>query len=440
MAILVPPEQVPIPKPDMATPAVDFIQNTQLETPQEREQRHNLFRQSISPAVLPKNPVLKTAPVPNPQTQSVVDPTDASSGMDYLASRFTSPEQEERYRKASVNRQRILAIGDALRHIGNIYNTVNYAPSQQFNDPIGTEYQRYQTDKNARDAANQRYISYQQAKAAQEAKQRQWEYEQARKDKEFAWKQDVDNRNFGETRRKTDAYVATQQASADATKARAEKTRKEGEWVDRLNEDKLKNSENQRWARTQQVAQGAQRVAQGWANYNLKVSREQRIRRGSSLQGVSKDRELYSSPDGSTYSFPKGTVNTKNINTIFSSLVRTGVISGIGLDATTDGEKWDAIMTAAGTSKKGHDAFIFHAKRLGYNYEGGMKPDVYQSYYGTPAPKPAAQAASKPKPAAKPAPKPAQKPAAKTSGTRTTTGNTVSTNQNNLSKLKGKTI
>lgn len=188
MAILVPPEQVPIPKPDMATPAVDFIQNTQLETPQEREQRHNLFRQSISPAVLPKNPVLKTAPVPNTQTQSVVDPTDASSGMDYLASRFTSPEQEERYRKASVNRQRILAIGDALRHIGNIYNTVNYAPSQQFNDPIGTEYQRYQTDKNARDAANQRYISYQQAKAAQERKEQMYKDQLAKQERDYQLK------------------------------------------------------------------------------------------------------------------------------------------------------------------------------------------------------------------------------------------------------------
>jgi hypothetical protein len=68
-----------------------------------------------------------------------------------------------------------LAIGDALRHIGNIYNTVNYAPSQQFTNPVVEEEQRYQKGKALRDAANLKYYTYQQQRAAQEQKARQWE-------------------------------------------------------------------------------------------------------------------------------------------------------------------------------------------------------------------------------------------------------------------------
>lgn len=106
----------------------------------------------------------------------VVDPTSPTSGMDaVIANMYTSPEQEEKMRRASVANQRILAIGDALRHIGNIYHTVNYAPSQQFNSPVQEEYDRYQRGKAVRDAANARYLGYQQAKAAQDAKAKQWE-------------------------------------------------------------------------------------------------------------------------------------------------------------------------------------------------------------------------------------------------------------------------
>lgn len=110
------------------------------------------------------------------KTTPAVDPNSPTSGMDaVIASMYTSPEQEEKMRKASVANQRILAIGDALRHIGNIYNTVNGAPSMQFNKPWEEEQTRYERGKAVRDAANARYYSYQQAKAAQDAKQKQWE-------------------------------------------------------------------------------------------------------------------------------------------------------------------------------------------------------------------------------------------------------------------------
>lgn len=64
--------------------------------------------------------------------------------------------------------QRILAIGDAIRHIGNIANTVNYAPAQQFNSPVAEEQARYEKGKALRDRANQQFYTYQQQKAAQD--------------------------------------------------------------------------------------------------------------------------------------------------------------------------------------------------------------------------------------------------------------------------------
>lgn len=105
----------------------------------------------------------------------VVDPNSATSGMDALSSLYTSPAKEEELRKASVQRRRILAVADALRHIGNIYQTTRYAPSQKFSSPVVEEESRYRQDKALRDAANVRFMSYQQAKAAQDAKMKQLE-------------------------------------------------------------------------------------------------------------------------------------------------------------------------------------------------------------------------------------------------------------------------
>lgn len=117
---------------------------------------------------------LQGSPSTEQQQQNTVDPNSSTSGMQAILG-YTDPKEEERLRKASVANQRILAVGDALRHIGNIFHTVNYAPSQQFNNPVQEEYDRYQKGKAIRDAANARYYSYMQAKAAQDARIRQAE-------------------------------------------------------------------------------------------------------------------------------------------------------------------------------------------------------------------------------------------------------------------------
>jgi hypothetical protein len=146
------------------------------------------------PVVQHPQPVVQQTPAR--KTQGTVQNKPAITNMDELAAAmgYTSPEQEDKLRKASVANQRMLAVVDALRHIGNIAHTVNYAPSQQFNQPWAEENARYLQGKALRDKANQTYISYQQAKAAQDAKQRQWEQEHGYKEGMLRHYQDQDRR------------------------------------------------------------------------------------------------------------------------------------------------------------------------------------------------------------------------------------------------------
>ena len=170
-------------------------------------------------------------PAGEPQgTVLAVDPTSATSGMDAVIEQmYTSPKQEEKMRKASVANQRILAIGDALRHIGNIYHTVKGAPSQEFNKPWEEERTRYEKGKAVRDAANLRYMTYQQQKAAQDAKQKQWEatfnYNAAKdaalqqyRDRTIASRDRIADQNYRLGVRKADEAKAAREATQKETK------------------------------------------------------------------------------------------------------------------------------------------------------------------------------------------------------------------------------
>lgn len=174
------------------TPAEQFVtqQMQQMNIPDPNEP------QPVVPYAPPAKVTPASSPTPADKKQKGVKVTDsptlpsstptggtgdASAGMDYLASLYTSPEQEEKLRKASIANQRIMAVTDALRHIGNIYGAVHGAVPMKFNNPVAEEELRYQKGKAMRDAANYKYMTYQQAKAQQEAKQKQWEADYALK-------------------------------------------------------------------------------------------------------------------------------------------------------------------------------------------------------------------------------------------------------------------
>ena len=108
-------------------------------------------------------------PSTTPTTTLNVDPNSDTAGADAISKLFTPPEEEERKRRASIANQRIAAVGDALRNIGNIYYATKGAPAQKFNNPVKEEEERYQKEKAIRDRNNQYYMTYQRAKEKQNA-------------------------------------------------------------------------------------------------------------------------------------------------------------------------------------------------------------------------------------------------------------------------------
>ena len=86
-------------------------------------------------------------PSTTPTTTLNVDPNSDTAGADAISKLFTSPEEEERKRRASIANQRIAAVGDALRNIGNIYYATKGAPAQKFNNPVKEEEERYQKER-----------------------------------------------------------------------------------------------------------------------------------------------------------------------------------------------------------------------------------------------------------------------------------------------------
>jgi len=193
-------------------PNADTVQqNTpgqvQGETPEQfaaGKQAANSETGAVSQPIQP-TPVVKTPAVSSQPKQYTGGSNNPQGALDYLNSLYTSPEDEEKLRKASVMNQRILAIGDALRHIGNIYNTTKGAPAQQFNNPVNEEYARYQQGKALRDRANQIYYNYQQQKAQQDAAMEKWE-------QQFRYNQAKDARDYELKKNESDARANLNEA------------------------------------------------------------------------------------------------------------------------------------------------------------------------------------------------------------------------------------
>lgn len=154
------------------------LNKIQQQAAEAQQRAQQTMQQPVVNAQPQVTPTPKPTEVAQKQQQTYTGGSNNPLGaMDYL-NQYTTPEQEEKYRKASVQRQRILAVADALRHIGNIYNTTKYAPAQQFNSPVEMERNRYLQDKALRDKDNYKIMTYQQAKAAQELRAKQLEQKQ----------------------------------------------------------------------------------------------------------------------------------------------------------------------------------------------------------------------------------------------------------------------
>ena len=76
-------------------------------------------------------------------TPSATNPTQ--SVFDYL---LAPSEEEKKLYKNNESKKRLLLLSDALRHLGNIYNTTRGATPQQFNSPVVEQEQQYLRKRN----------------------------------------------------------------------------------------------------------------------------------------------------------------------------------------------------------------------------------------------------------------------------------------------------
>ena len=83
------------------------------------------------------------APLSQGYTPSATNSTQ--SVFDYL---LAPSEEEKKLYKNNESKKRLLLLSDALRHLGNIYNTTRGATPQQFNSPVVEQEQQYLRKRN----------------------------------------------------------------------------------------------------------------------------------------------------------------------------------------------------------------------------------------------------------------------------------------------------
>lgn len=191
---------------------------------------------------------IPTAPLSQGYTPSPANPTQ--SVFDYL---LAPSEEEKKLSKNNESKKRLLLLSDALRHLGNIYNTTRGATPQQFNSPVMEQEQLYQRKRNElraqRAAAIKNAMDQAKLQADQDYKNSMLGMRAAELDRQranddwnkqfnlgkFAWQQDKDKNDFalklaaqGETQRHNKVRegqmavanrIAQQNANTSASKA-----------------------------------------------------------------------------------------------------------------------------------------------------------------------------------------------------------------------------
>ena len=128
----------PFIKPPTASPTMESQQvQPQLQT--QSSLGTNYFSKPLS---TPTPPTELTTPS-STYTPSASNPTQ--SVLDYM---LAPSEEEKKMYKDNESKKRLLLLTDALRHIGNIYNTTRAAVPQQFNSPVVLQEQLYQQKRN----------------------------------------------------------------------------------------------------------------------------------------------------------------------------------------------------------------------------------------------------------------------------------------------------
>ena len=298
------------------------------------------------------------------RTMPAINPNSDTSGMDALSTMYTSPQEEERMRKASIANQRIMAVADALRHIGNIYNTVNYAPAQKFNSPVLEEQQRYERGKALRDKANQTYLTYQQAKEIQDAKQRRWEAEQ---------------------KAKADQWNATFRFNAEKAAADRAERQRQFDTTFGFNKEKQKATE-ERWRRQDANTVRHQKAMEGIASRNASANERRTTAYVNKINsGGGSGVPPLDTPKGRIT--PNGRNYSNQIEQIWSFAREKGLVKesdvekqlrtlGLGKDKSAD-VRHQMVLDLLRTNQSIGD---YASDRLGWKYGGGAPASEWDQY------------------------------------------------------------
>lgn len=317
---------------------------------------------------------------------------DITQGVyDYL----TGGKEEEPYKKKNESKKKLLALSDAIRHIGNLMTVTGGATPQKFNSPVVEQEARYQQERAYRDKERAA-----QAKAAQE---------KAKQDARAAYNDallQMKNNAFNYS-----VYDSFKKRKADKDKFEFNKDKFDKEYT--LKQDKFKEQQNYN-KKMLELKGESNSIARG--RLALAYARESRLAQSAGQGSLGKGSVRYVTPAGVVYTLSSNFVKPANVKTIYDAMVAKGVIrkktqdhisslgsmfGGSSKESTSN--MLSAIMSAATESRAGHEVFTYFGNLLKYKYEGGMNDALKQKLIsGKPAPKapsrPAPKAHNKPAP------------------------------------------
>lgn len=324
---------------------------------------------------------------------------DITQGIyDYL----TGGKAEEPYKKENESKKKLLALSDAIRHIGNLMTVTDGATPQKFNSPVVEQEARYQQEKAYRDKERAASVKAAQEKAKQDARA-------AYNDALLQMKNNAFNKSV---------YDSFMKRKADKDKFDFNKDKFDKEYT--LKQDKFKEQQNYN-KKMLELKGESNSIARG--RLALAYAKESRLAQSAGQGSLGKGSVRYVTPAGVVYTLSSNFVKPANVKTIYDAMVAKGVIrkktqdhisslgsmfGGSSKESTSN--MLSAIMSAATESKAGHEVFTYFGNRLKYKYEGGMNDALKQKLIsGKPAPKahnkPAPQRTqSKPKAPSRPAP------------------------------------
>ena len=351
--------------------------------------------------------------------------SDITQGVyDYLNG--GSDAEEEPYKKKNESKKKLLALADALRHIGNLFYVNKGATPQQFNSPVLMQEQRYQQEK----AEREKKRALQTKTALDKAKM---DADAAYKDAVLGMKQNDFMRNV---------YNDNRRYGLDKDKFAWQKdkdTQSLGLKKQGLEETVRHNKANE--------AQGRERNAIARQRLAIAKAKEAREARDAGPGSLGKGSRSFVTPQGVVYTLSKNFMQGANIETIYNKMKEHGCLKkgsentykfdsdlleqyGLGGLGGSTAKKLSAILCSATDNPTAHYWFWKLGSKVGYQYEGGMSDELKAKLVGT-----GTKAASKPRPASKPVSKSVSKSVTKPKPKKSANHQNGGRKGNNRSKL-----